>query len=57
MDLSVWCYECCDYIDNPDEKLQKVKKQFEHAKFPPDDPNVDLKINAAIDEMVNHFKQ
>lgn len=54
-DLSFWCYLCEDYIDNPDAKLQLVRKKLEHTKFPPNDPNTEEKINQAIDKIVNKF--
>lgn len=55
MDLSVWCYGCGDYIDNHDTDLKTVKNLFEKTKFPPDDPNVDEKINEAISKIYNEF--
>lgn len=57
MDLSVWCFGCEDYIDNQDTDLKTVKRLLEHTKFPPNDPNVEEKINQAITEIYNSYEK
>lgn len=50
-DLSVWCYKCEDYINNPHIGLRSMKKLFEEAKFPPNDPKIQDVINDAIQNL------
>eukprot|EP01080_Neovahlkampfia_damariscottae_P008541 gene8541-365_t len=35
-DMSVWCYECNEYIDNKESNFQKLLQIIKDSKFPPE---------------------
>jgi uncharacterized UBP type Zn finger protein len=54
-DMSVWCYDCNEYIDNPDIDFQKVLSTIKEAKFPSNDEAAQQALEDENDKLLKGF--